>query len=316
MTRKLMAILMALVLALTSFAALAEGTAATEETVEPGWVNILLLGGDSRSLTNYGRTDSMIIVSVNREESLVKMTSIMRDTWVAIPGKGTHKINAANVFGGPELAVRTVSEAFDVEIDDYVLINMVNMANIIDLVGGVEVEITAGEAKRINEHAAGFVSEMNMEGYDQEISVEGEGLQLLNGVEAITYSRNRSDSDYYRVMRQQKVLLALAERVQNMEIDALMEIMDEVLNNMSTSLTEEELKDFAMAGMVMEVADVQHFRLPANGTFEDGTFDGVWCIKPDFEKNAKMLNNFIYNGVDYKVPEEPVKEVAEEEAAE
>lgn len=291
MTRKLMAILMALVLALTSCAALAEGAADTTEESE--WVNILLLGGDSRSLSEYGRTDSMIIVSVNREESLVKMSSIMRDTWVSIPNKGNNKINAANVFGGPELAVEVVSDYFDVEIDDYVLINMINMANIIDLVGGVDVELTSSEAKYVSDNAAGFISEVGMQ-YDKEIATVSAGVQHLNGVQAITHSRNRSDSDYHRVMRQQSVLLALANRVQEMEIDDLMAIMEEVLNNMSTSLTEDELKDFATAAMVMDVEEVGQLRLPVDGTFESGTFSGVWCIKPDFEKNAQLLHDFIY----------------------
>lgn len=291
MTRKLMAILMALVLALTSCAALAEGAADTTEESE--WVNILLLGGDSRSLSEYGRTDSMIIVSVNREESLVKMSSIMRDTWVSIPDKGNNKINAANVFGGPELAVEVVSDYFDVEIDDYVLINMINMANIIDLVGGVDVELTSGEAKYVSDNAAGFISEVGMQ-YDKEIATVSAGVQHLNGVQAITHSRNRSDSDYHRVMRQQSVLLALANRVQEMEIDDLMAIMEEVLNNMSTSLTEDELKDFATAAMVMDVEEVGQLRLPVDGTFESGMFSGVWCIKPDFEKNAQLLHDFIY----------------------
>ena len=127
-----------------SFGPTSVGKTATADESELWW-NILLLGGDSRSTDSYDRTDSMIILSVNRKTGEIKMTSIMRDTWVSIPGhKGMAKINAANVYGGPERAVQTVNSSFGTDIEDYVLINMAGMIKVIDAMGGIDLEVTEG----------------------------------------------------------------------------------------------------------------------------------------------------------------------------
>lgn len=247
------------------------------------WENILLLGGDSRSTDAYERTDSMIIISINRDESLVKMTSIMRDTWVKIPGRKKNKINAANVFGGPELAVKTVNQNFGTDIEDYVIVNMSDMATIINLMGGIDIEITDSEKDQINSNDNGGVQ------------IDSAGMVHLNGEQAVTYSRIRYiDSDYKRVMRQQHVLLAMADKAQNMEVEELTAIAADVKDIVISSLDKGELEDLAMAFMVMDVADVEQFRIPADNTFESGTFDGVWCIRPNLEKNQALLREFIY----------------------
>ena len=247
------------------------------------WENILLLGGDSRSKDAYERTDSMIIISINREESLVKMTSIMRDTWVNIPGHNHNKINAANVFGGPELAVQTVNQNFGTDIEDYVIVNMSDMATIIDLMDGIDLEISDAEKNEINsgDNGGAYLSSA--------------GMVHLNGKQAVTFSRIRYiDSDYKRVMRQQRILLAMADKAQNMEVDELTDIAGDVKDIVLSSLDKGELEDLAMAFMVMEIADVEQFRVPADNTFESGTFDGVWSIRPNLEKNQALLREFIY----------------------
>ena len=247
------------------------------------WENILLLGGDSRSTDDYERTDSIIIISINREESLVKMTSVMRDTWVKIPGHKYNKINAANVFGGPELVVQTVNECFGTDIEDYVIVNMSDMATIIDLMGGIDLEISEAEMNEINAGDNGGVQ------------LSGAGLVHLNGKQAVTFSRIRYiDSDYKRVMRQQRILLSMAGKAQNMEVDELTDIAADVKDIVLSSLDKGELEDLAMAFMVMEIEDVEQFRVPADGTFESGTFDGVWSIRPNLEKNQALLREFIY----------------------
>lgn len=247
------------------------------------WENILLLGGDSRSTDAYERTDSMIIISINREESLVKMTSIMRDTWVKIPGRKYNKINAANVFGGPELAVQTVNQSFGTDIEDYVIVNMSDMAKIIDLMGGVDVEITEAEKDEINNGDNGGAYLGNA------------GMVHLNGAQVVTFCRIRYiDSDYKRVMRQQRILLAMAEKAQYMEVDELSDIAADVKNIVLSSLNKGELEDLATAFMVMEIDEVEQFRIPADGTFESGTYDGVWSIRPDLYKNQVLLKQFIY----------------------
>lgn len=247
------------------------------------WENILLLGGDSRSTDAYERTDSMIIISINREEALVKMTSIMRDTWVKIPGHKNNKINAANVFGGPELVIQTVNQNFGTDIEDYVIVNMSDMAVIVDLMGGIDIEITEAEMKEINN------------GDNAGVILSNAGMVHLNGSQVVTFCRIRYiDSDYKRVMRQQRVLLAMADKAQNMDVDELSDIAADVKDILLSSLDKGELEDLAMAFMVMEIEDVEQFRIPADGTFESGMYDGVWSIRPNLKQNYVLLKEFIY----------------------
>lgn len=283
---RILALIMAMLLACSMSGVFAEES-------EGEWWNILLLGGDSRSTSDYGRTDTIIILSVNLDKSLVKMTSVMRDTWVSIPGHSSNKINAANVFGGPELAMEVINDNFGTEIEDYILVNMYDLVDIIDMVGGVDVEVTSAERKYVNSYAENYLKDISS--YSGETSLNETGMVHLNGLLATAYCRIRyTDSDYVRVMRQQEVLLSVARQVQDMDVNDLMAIVDTLTEKISTNLEPEELKELSTAGLVMEIDDVEQNRIPVDGTFKSGTFDGTWMIKPDFEKNAELLHDFIY----------------------
>lgn len=282
---RFLAMVLVLLLAMSSISVFAQE--------DDQWLNILLLGGDSRSTESYSRTDTMIILSVNREESLFKMTSIMRDTWVQLKPGQSGKINAANVFGGPELAIKVVNDNFGTDIKDYVMVNMYDLVHIVDLVGGVEIEITESERKYTNEYTEDYLK--NVAAYFGDTYLENSGLVKMNGLQAMAYCRNRySDSDYQRVMRQQKVLLAMAEQMQDMEVADLMSILDQIMEYVETDMESEEMKDLAFTGLSADIESVEQNRLPVDGTFESGMFGSVWCIKPDFEANARLLKEFIY----------------------
>ena len=264
--------------------------AAEEESASSGWWNILLLGGDSPNASSYGRTDSMVILSINETEERVKMTSILRDTWVQMAGhQAYNKINASNVFDGPEGAVETVNHAFGTDIQEYILINIPEMVENVDLFGGVDVEITQGERNVINEEVEKYDRK-----YDKQYLKEA-GLVHLDGLQAMFYSRiRRLDSDYLRVERQQKVLLALAENMQNMDVDELMGKVSQMEERIKTNLMPEQLKTLSNIGLIVDIDTVQQFRVPVDGTFTSSTVDGTWRINPDLEKNQQLLHDFIY----------------------
>lgn len=290
MVRKVMAMMLALALALGCVSALAE-------TAEGEWWNILLLGSDDRDMSQRaGRTDTIMILSVNQAEGRAKLTSIMRDTWVGISGKGNNKINAANVFGGPELAVQTVNENFGTDIEDYVLINMQDLSMIIDLFGGVDLELSASEVKHTNDYIAGYIDQSyNHTPYPDETRVSGSGMMHLNGLQAMSFCRDRyTDSDFGRVMRQQKVLLAMAEKAQNMEVSEVLDIAGQMQEKVSTNLTSEEAAALATAVLSVDIAAIGQYRIPADGAYKSGTFDGTWMIKADLEENAEILRQYIY----------------------
>ena len=263
---------------------------------ENGWWNILLMGDDSRDRNNHVRTDCMMILSVNSKLSEARLSSIMRDTWVSIPGKNKNKINAAQVFGGPELAVQTVNQNFGMDIENYILINMGQLVEIVDLMGGVDLEISESERKVANQYASDYLKvAKNVAPYQGETSIPHAGKVHLNGLMAMSFCRDRyTDSDFGRVMRHQKLLLALADKAQNMEIQDMLSAAGQMKALVSTNLTDEQVQELAKAILTIPTENVGQLRLPAEGAYKAGTFDGTWMIKADLEKNARILKEHIY----------------------
>lgn len=288
MQRKKMLAILLVMLALMSSYALAEGTD------EKAWLNILFMGDDTRSETAIsGRTDSMIIMSVNRGESILKMTSIMRDTRVQYGSGNYNRINAAHVFGGPELAIEMVNKNFGTDIEDYVIVNMSGLAKIIDLIGGIDIEVTESERKYTNNYARDYLK--SIDDYSGETVLRKSGYVHLNGLLAMSYCRNRyTDNDYGRVMRQQKVLLAIGQKMQNMELDVLMGLVEDIMAHVETSLDNEEMKDLAMTGLSVEIENVEQFRVPADGTYQGKMFGDAWMIEANLDENTRLLREFIY----------------------
>lgn len=265
---------------------------AENASLDDDWWNILLLGGDSRTSGKYDRTDSMMILSINTKTNQVKLSSIMRDTWVPIYGVGSNKINAANVYGGPDLAMRTVNENFGMNIQDYALVNMTMLANIIEQMGGIDLDITEGEMKYINRYQKDYaVSGLPIE----RLTDYGENTHL-NGNQALSFARIRYlDSDYARAERQRKVLIAAAEKLQQNDWFTLLSVMTTALENVQTNITWDRLLELAQLGLSADLSAIKQFRVPVDGTFESGMQNGVWSIRPDFEKNTQLLHDFIYD---------------------
>ena len=280
------------ILALVMVCAIALCGCAFAEAETGDWWNILLLGTDNRDeQEGYSRTDSMIIRSVNTVSGEAKLTSLMRDTWVKIPGHGSAKLNAASVYGGPELTMETISGNFGVEIQDYMLINITGLADVIDVLGGIRIDVTEAERKAINKGLFDLSSRSGME----KLESSGEDV-LLNGNQAVAYSRIRMiDSDYVRTERQRSVLVKLAEKLQEeVNMITIAGTLTTLLPYVETSLGLSDLISLASVGLGMDFDSIGELRLPADGTFESGTYDGVWCIKPNFDKNRALLHDFIY----------------------
>lgn len=288
LSKKVIALMLAAALMLCAL----PWTMARAEDDTDGWLNILLMGTDVRDTSSYGRTDSMILLSVNTTTLEAKLTSFMRDLWVTIPGRSGHaKLNAACVYGGPSLLIKTLKEHFDVDIDGYALVNLNGMADIIDILGGLRLDVTEAERKALNKGLFDLSSRSGME----ELKESGSQV-LLNGNQAVAFSRIRQiDSDYQRTERQRDVLTALAKRLQSETGVTLLSVIPTLLQYVETDLELNELMTLAYAGLKMDMESIQQYRIPVDGTYESGTYDGVWCIKADLNKNAKLLKSFIYD---------------------
>lgn len=282
---RIVSLLLALTLLIAS-SALAEKDLAVNTELDPAWTNILLLGTDNRPGEEVGRTDTMIVLSVNAEEKAVRMTSLMRDMWVDIYGTNrTHKINAANVFGGTDAAMATVNHYFGLNIEDYVLVDMEGLTQIVNQLGGVDIPLTKDEADRINKEVT-----------DQEKVAEGESVHL-SGEQAMSYMRIRSiGGDQQRTERQRTVLMAMAGSLKGTSAWNLMGVAMTMMGYVETNLSLGEIVDLGMTALEIDLAGIEQMRIPQEGAYTMGREEksGLDVIWADFEKNTAFLHAFIY----------------------
>ena len=282
---------MALALALALLASAAWREPAKAEEAADAWLNILLLGTDVRDAADgYGNADSMIVLSVNRDTGAARLTSFMRDLWVNIPGvKGKHKLNAACRLGGPERVMETLNNYFDLDLRYYALVDLRCMAEIVDQLGGLRLDVTEAERKALNKGLANLSDASGM------AKLEASGKQvLLNGNQTVAYARiRRIDSDYRRTERQRTVLTALARQLQAENPLALAGVLAGIAKHLRTNLDLKQLTTLAGIGLRTDLEQVRQYRVPAEGTYEDGMLGSVWCIRADMKRNKALLWAFI-----------------------
>ena len=255
------------------------------------WMNILLLGCDSYTKNDYQRSDSMIILSVNLRTSEMKMTSLLRDTWIKTTGHKARKLTELCAIGGPELTMQAINENFDMDLTKYALISMDGIAEIIDLLGGIDIAVTKDERWAINKGLFDLSSLSGME----KLEDYGDNVHL-NGNQATAYARiRRLDNDYVRTERQRTVLMAMAKKLkEGANTDTLLTIVETMLGYVKTNLNLIEIMSVAGTGLSVDLAAVEQLRIPADGAFTTGMKGTAWAISPNYEKNTRILHDFIY----------------------
>ena len=272
------------------------------------WLNVLLLGTDERTLTESARTDAMLICSINTSTGEVKLTSIMRDTAVEFDdlGKysGTYRINSANYFGGPELAMKTVNECFGMNIQNYVTVNFFGFQKVAQALGGIEVDISEAEMDEINKRQkeqARIAYNAGIDESDQEnvlLETYGENVHL-NGRQTLAYARIRksdsSDSDFTRAERQRTVLIKLMEKLRGRSAAEIMALVVSLSDNVATNMDLNTVAQIAVTVLNSNLTDVETLRLPEAGTYtEERRNEQEMFYDCDWEGNSLTLYNFIY----------------------
>lgn len=243
-----------------------------------GIVNILLIGQDRREGEQTARSDSMILLTYHRKTGDITMTSFLRDLYVSIPGHSSNRINAAYSEGGMTLLDDTLKENFDLHIDGNIEVDFSQFSNIIDLLGGVEIELREDEANEINRETDSSL---------------GAGRQTLNGAQALTYARIRKldlDGDFSRTNRQRKVISALLNRYRNMKWTQMLSTMEQLLPMISTDLNYGQLVLLAMEILPkLPEAQISNQRIPADGTFSNESINGMAVLSADLDANRELL---------------------------
>lgn len=257
--------------------------------------NVALFGLDTRDEDSFtGRSDSIIIVSVDRKNNTVKLSSILRDSYVAIDGHKDQKICHAYAFGGAQLAVKTLNQNFNMNITDYVSINFAKLGKAIDMLGGIDIEVT--EAERVHLNDIGDDENPNFHYLEQA------GQVHLTGEQAVVYARLRKiDSDVARSNRQKRVIEALLVQARKVSPSKYSELLKQGMSLCETSLSFSEIMSFAP--MIKADLEIAMTNIPGD---EDnaigGIYDGAWVWRYDLQKASERLHLFIYG----EVPPEPV----------
>lgn len=270
-------------------------TVSKEPFKEDGVKNILLIGNDSRTEDESGRSDAMILISISSKTNSIHMTSILRDIYVDIPGHDGNRLNAAYAYGGAELLMETLEENFDIEVNRYMLVNFQAFANVVDAVGGVDIDVTNEEVQYIN----GYLVEYNQlegrpEGTDY-LDTSLSGNIHLNGPQALAFCRNRYiGTDFARTERQRKVLTAVIKKAPVAMLTNGSGLMDAFASNITTNLTQSELNGLMLQAPSMLTYDLVQASIPLEGTYSDATIRGMSVLEVDFEANKEYIQTEIY----------------------
>ena len=261
----------------------ADGDYSVVEGLDKDVMNILLLGTDSAGALNNGRTDTMIICSINVKTGSVKLSSIVRDLYVQMPGmQSKNKINAANSFGGPNMAIKCVNETFGLNVSRYVSINFNAFVDLVDLLGGVNLEITSGEAGQINKHSGSSAPRVKA------------GEAHLDGAQALMYCRTRNlDNNFGRNERQRKFLDAMVKKViSGSNMDTLMELVETGMHYVDTNLSTSDLFTI-MFTVLPNMGDMQMYSCPGQGEYHYDN-SGTSAVIGHMDKVNASLHAFIY----------------------
>ncbi|MDU7363107.1 LCP family protein [Clostridium sp.] len=255
--------------------------------------NIALFGIDATD-GETGRSDSIMIATLDPVHNKLKITSVMRDSYVYIDGHGQDKINHAYAFGGPELAIKTLNENFGLNIEDFVSVNFSSLPTIINILGGIDLEITEEELQYINS----YVDDINAKDGTYSPHISYAGVQHVDGIQALAYSRIRytSGGDYERTQRHRTVLDALFNKLTSTSVASYNSLLNEVLPYVQTNLSAADI--LSLGTKVLGIGNnLEQDRFPRDGYGEGSTINGVYYLTFDIETAKQQMRDYIFNDI-------------------
>lgn len=267
--------------------------------------NIALLAVDSRNVkTNTGsRSDGIIILSINEKTKEAKLASIYRDTYMEVDGHGLTKVTHAYAYGGPSLTVGTLNKNLDLNISEFATVNFEGVANMIDAMGGIEIDVKQEELKQMNK----YIKDTSKNTGISSSLLSHAGKQNLNGVQAVTYGRIRklAGGDYKRTERMRTVIMTAFEKAKTMNITTLNKMIDEILPKVQTNISSTELVSLASQLTSYKITDSIGWPYDIQGV----TLDAWYGVPVSLETNVKQLHQELFAQDDYEASEN-VKEIS------
>lgn len=252
-------------------------------------INLLLIGQDRRpGQKKNARSDAMILVTINKVKKTITLSSFMRDMYVQIPGKNDNRINASYAMGGISLLNKTITKNFGVTIDGNIVVDFAGFMDAIDIIGGVDISLTKKEADYLNSHTY-----KDQEHWPHDLVV---GMNHLDANKALAYARIRkiSGGDFGRTGRQRKVIMAMMDKIRNLSVLELNNLLNKLLPLVTTDLTDAEILGYAMELLpILKYLSVESQQIPAKGAYKAATINKKSVLVPDLKKNKQILQNIM-----------------------
>lgn len=261
--------------------------------------NILIIGSDTRS-DDGGRSDSMILISINRKTDQIVQTSFMRDILVSIPGYGNAKLNAAYAYGGAELVMDTIEENFKIKVDKYIRIDFFSFIDIIDAIGGLELTVTDDEANAMTD-PMNEVNNLLGRALGTGKLTQG-GTYTMDGVQSLAYARIRyaGDGDFERTQRQREVIEKIIEKFKDLSIFKMNSVLETILPQLTTNMSKTEIYFLCLRLPFIMGYEMRQFRIPygeqGTGTWSYGDYNGQSVLQIDFDKNNELFKKVVIYG--------------------
>ena len=276
----------------------ADSTTDGDEELVSDVINILLVGSDVRPDEEVGRSDTMILVSINKETKRIVATSFLRDTYVKIPIKNEfHKLNAAYAYGGIELLFETLQYNYGVSVDKYVAVDFLSFIDAIDILGGLDVQVYEDELYWFNQyiHASNLLVEPPEREDSDYVDYADGSYQHLNGKQALAYARFRyvGNGDFTRTDRQRRVVQNIFDKVKTMDVGTIVKLLDSIIPQITTNLTTDECMELITLLPEISKYEVVSWHIP-DEDFKYMTIDGDDVVAIDFSYYMKKLYNYIY----------------------
>ena len=258
--------------------------------------NILLIGLDGTNDKFPKRSDTMIILTIDKLNKSLKLTSLARDTLVKIPGRGEEKLTHAYAYGQEELLMQTINENFDLDIKDYAVVNFKSFIDIVDIIGGVDINVNEKEIHHLNE----VIKECYGVNHEDTKNIEyitSSGNHNLNGYQALAYARIRKlDTIYKRDERQRLILTNIAHKLSDVSISKYPQLAKSILRHIKVNIAFNKIIDLAFIAHELASYDISQLEFPISEYREEGRIGekGTYVVKWDKNKNIELLHQFIY----------------------
>ncbi len=257
--------------------------------------NIALFGLDFRYEHEPKRSDSITIITIDEQNKKIKLNSIMRDSRVQIDGFGNDKLNHAYAFGGSELAIKTLNKTYGLNIKDYITVNFYNVEKIIDLIGGVSLDVKKKEIPYLNK----CIQEISHIESKTPTYITNEGPQILNGIQTLAYARIRKvgRDDYERSERQQRIFMALYEKIKSIPYTEYLRFINMAPELIETSISTSKAISIAKNIIFNKINNIEQMRFPLDEDCRGELINNIWYLTFNKDKTKDLMQKYIFEDI-------------------